>query len=168
MKQKSKRVKPQKSLSLEQSKVMKIFKIRMVTIPNFEKGGFTPNFKVVCKGHVFYDYKKTEKLSDDFLRSISYYDFFIYESDHHKHNKKELLVYDDVKIQFYHKEQKKFHFWFNTNFIDESGSLFLNKEMIDKAASDKNCKYFDKNFSIKVFMTHIDNYNWVMQTYERD
>ena len=66
----------------------------MVTIPNFEKGGFIPNFTVVCKGLIFYDYKKAEKPKDNFLRSISYYDFFIFEKD----PKKELLVFDDIKI----------------------------------------------------------------------
>jgi phosphatidylinositol-3,4,5-trisphosphate 3-phosphatase/dual-specificity protein phosphatase PTEN len=58
--------------------VQKIFKIRMVTIPSFEKGGFMPNFDVSCKGHIFYDYNKSESPEITFLRSISYHDFFIY------------------------------------------------------------------------------------------
>lgn len=40
--------------------------------------------------------------------------------------------------------------------------------MIDTAASDKTNKYFDKNFSIKVFMTPIDNPKWVKQQFERE
>jgi C2 domain of PTEN tumour-suppressor protein len=105
--------------------VQKIFKIRMVTIPSFEKGGFMPNFTVSCKGHIFYDYNKKEKPETTFLRSISYHDFFIYGKE--KEGKdEELLVYDDVKIQFYHDDKKCFHFWFNTYFIDKEGYLFLN------------------------------------------
>jgi hypothetical protein len=41
--------------------VRKIFKIRMVTTPTIEKGGIYPNFQVICKGHIFYDYNKAEK-----------------------------------------------------------------------------------------------------------
>ena len=44
--------------------------------------------------------------------------------------------------------------------------------MIDTAASDKTNKYFDKNFSIKVFMTPIPNENenpkWVEQQFQRE
>lgn len=54
-----------------------------------------PNFQVICKGRIFYDYNKQEKPEVTFLRSISYHDFFI--------NSTELLVFDDVKIQFFHK-----------------------------------------------------------------
>jgi len=62
----------------------------MITIPQFQKGGFMPNFQVICKGRIFYDYNKQEKPEVTFLRSISYHDFFI--------NSTELLVFDDVKI----------------------------------------------------------------------
>lgn len=41
--------------------VQKIYKIRMITTPNIEKGGMIPNVQVICKGHVFYDYNKEEK-----------------------------------------------------------------------------------------------------------
>jgi hypothetical protein len=34
----------------------------------------------------------------------------------------------------------------------------LGKEMIDKACGDLKCNNFDKNFSIKVFMTHIEDF----------
>lgn len=63
----------------------------MITMPQFEKGGFIPNFKVLIKGHLLYEYKADEeqKNSNEFLRSISYRDFFI---------KKDLLVVGDVKI----------------------------------------------------------------------
>lgn len=40
---------------------MKIYKIRMITNPNFEKGGFIPNFKVICKRTIFYEYNESER-----------------------------------------------------------------------------------------------------------
>lgn len=108
-----------------------------------------PNFQIICKGHIFYDYNKSEK-NQVFLRSISYHDFFIKST--------EVLVYDDVKIQFFHKNQKTFHLWFNTWFIDDSGQLFLNKNMIDKASGDKRCLKYDMNFSMKIFLTRVEEF----------
>jgi len=63
----------------------------MITIPIFERGGFLPNFKVIINGCVLYDFKSDpdQKKPNEFLRAISYKDFFI---------KKDLLVMGDVKI----------------------------------------------------------------------
>jgi phosphatidylinositol-3,4,5-trisphosphate 3-phosphatase and dual-specificity protein phosphatase PTEN len=36
--------------------IYKLFKIRMITIPTIEKGGFTPNFTVTCQETIFYDF----------------------------------------------------------------------------------------------------------------
>lgn len=59
-------------------------------MPTFEKGGFLPNFTVTIKGNILYEYNADEKkVGDEFLRAISYKDFFL---------KKEVLVYGDVKI----------------------------------------------------------------------
>ena len=41
--------------------VQKIYKIRMITIPNLESGGMIPNFQVICKGHIFYEWKVDEE-----------------------------------------------------------------------------------------------------------
>jgi phosphatidylinositol-3,4,5-trisphosphate 3-phosphatase and dual-specificity protein phosphatase PTEN len=55
----------------------------------------------------------------------------------------------DVKFAFVKSKKKKFfHFWFNTNFI-ENNYLKLEKKDIDKAYKDK--KNFDENFQIEVF-----------------
>lgn len=131
--------------------VKKIFKIRMVTIPIIEKGGFYPNFQIICNKHIFYDYLRDEKQPLEHLRSVSYHDFHIFPDS----ESQELLVYDDVKIQFFNGDKKLFHCWFHTFFIDQTENFFVGKDMIDKACSDKKCHKFDKNFSIKVFMTHI-------------
>ena len=60
-----------------------------------------------------------------------------------------MLLYDDVKIEFYNgqkQEKKLFHFWFNTSFIDSNGVLFINKEMTEEAHKDKKCLKYDRNF----------------------
>mmetsp|Transcript_23511 Transcript_23511/g.32026 ORF Transcript_23511/g.32026 Transcript_23511/m.32026 type:complete len:193 (+) Transcript_23511:368-946(+) len=139
--------------------VQKIYRIRIITIPNLIKGGFLPDFKVICNGHVFYEYVKQEK-DNKFLRGISYYDFFI--------NSTELLVFNDIKIQFYNAKKKCFHFSFHTSFIDSGGYLFLNKGMIDKASGDKLNIHYDKNFSVKVFMTNIEEYELVKKALKPD
>ena len=71
--------------------VQKIYKIRMITIPNLEKGGIFPNFQVICKGHVFYNFNKEENVDVKLVRGQSHLDFFIRRKD-------DLLVYDDVRI----------------------------------------------------------------------
>lgn len=104
--------------------VKKIYKIRIITVPNILKGGFFPNFQVACKGFIFYDYNKVEKdRTDKFLRGVSYYDFVIKSA--------EVLVYDDVRITFFNEKKKAFQFWFNTWFIDKTGVFYINKDMID-------------------------------------
>lgn len=37
--------------------VLKIYKIRMITIPEFKNGGIEPTFKVKCQGAVIFDSK---------------------------------------------------------------------------------------------------------------
>ena len=121
----------------------------MITIPSLEGGGMIPNFQIICKGHVFYDWNADETDKNkrfQLVRNISYLDFSI-RSDTN------LLVYDDVRIQFYHNGKTAFHFWFNTFFIDRSGVFYIGKDMIDGPHKDKRNLQYDKNFSIKVYMT---------------
>lgn len=81
--------------------VKKIYKIRIITVPNLLKGGMFPNFQVACKGFIFYDYNKVEKdRTDKFLRGVSYHDFLIKNA--------EVLAYDDVKITFFNEGKKAF------------------------------------------------------------
>jgi hypothetical protein len=35
--------------------VMKLYKIRAITTPNIDKGGWIPSYKVYCKYTLFYD-----------------------------------------------------------------------------------------------------------------
>ena len=50
----------EKTISHYKTMVQKIYKIRMITIPSLEKGGMLPNFQVICKGHIFYEWKVDE------------------------------------------------------------------------------------------------------------
>lgn len=128
--------------------MQKIYKIRVITIPALTKGGIFPNFEIICKGHVFYNWRKQEKQPIKLIRGHSYYDFFIRSA--------EVLVYDDVRLQFYNDKKLAFHCWFNTYFVDRSGIFYINRNMIDNAHKDKNGVHYDKNFSIKIFMTKMD------------
>lgn len=75
-----------------------------------------------------------------------------------------MLVYDDVKIEFYNgKNQDKriFHFWFHTSFIDSNGVFLINRQMTEQVIKDKKYKIYDRNFQVKVQMSKIGNYKMV-------
>jgi len=63
-------------------------------------------------------------------------------------------VQGDVKVEFYHigviNKDKIFKFWFNTNFLTSDTKLVLNKNEIDKACKDVDCKNFKQNFKVEV------------------
>ncbi|CDW89841.1 phosphatidylinositol--trisphosphate 3-phosphatase and dual-specificity protein phosphatase pten [Stylonychia lemnae] len=153
---------PQKNLIQMPRQVLKIYKIRMITTPQFQNGGIEPTFKVKYKDTVIYDYKQEGK--SKFISSLSYYDFRI--------SKANLLVYDDVKVEFFNKNKlslkKIFHFWFHTAFIDNSGVLSMDKPMIEKASKDKKCSVFDRNFRIEVYMSKIKNYQMEEVYFDKD
>lgn len=93
----------------------------------------------------------------------SYYDFNI---------KKNLLVYDDVKIEFFHVKmfslQKMFHMWFHTSFVDEeTGILPMNKSMIDKVCKDKKHVKYDEYFRIEIYTSKINYPGFTDQTFKR-
>lgn len=69
--------------------IQKLNTLRIITVPMVTKGGFIPNFKVFCKGCLFYEYNKDEERRPEFIRDRSQVDLEI---------TKECLVYDDVKI----------------------------------------------------------------------
>jgi phosphatidylinositol-3,4,5-trisphosphate 3-phosphatase and dual-specificity protein phosphatase PTEN len=82
-------------------KVVKLYKIRIISIPNLQNGGFEPLFQVKFPygDNVIYSSKseeqpggsgKTKFLQDE----LSYYDFRIKSTN--------LLVYGDIKIEFFH------------------------------------------------------------------
>ena len=44
----------------------------------------------------------------------------------------------------------------------------MDKPMIDKAAGDKNCKVFDSNFRVEVYMSEIKNYVMEKTYFDKD
>ena len=70
-----------------------------------------------------------------------------------------LKVKGDVKVTFYtsgtQKDQKMFHFWFNTAFVPESGYLRFGKAVLDKACKDKHNKHFDPAFEVQLFFHQV-------------
>ena len=164
---------PQRILIEMPHKVVKIYKIRIISIPSIQSGGFEPLYRVKYpRGeNVIYDSKWEESAGGagkaKFLQDeLSYYDFRIKSAN--------LLVHGDVKIEFFHvnqmpphKREKAFHFWFNTSFIDQSGVLSMDKPMIEKAAKDKKCSKFDQNFRIEVYTSQIVNYRMEEKEFEK-
>ena len=129
-------------------KVICLMKIRMVTIPNISsvKSGCTPTFSIenASKSFKYWEYNKKK---DSFDGSEAFADFQIGDNG--------FDVSGDVKITFYHSpllgsKEKIFKLWFNTNFIPDDGVLVVDKNLIDKACKDKNCKNFKQNFKIEV------------------
>lgn len=140
--------------------VLKINRIRMITMPQVTSQGFKPFYQVVCQNQVFYQGKVD---NDSYLQLESYHDFNIGRN---------LLVYDDVKIEFFHRSmlgmKKIFYFWFNTSFIDAKNQMFeANKSMIDKANKDKKHIVFDENFRVEVYMSKLQNFDFKPQKFEK-
>ena len=129
-------------------KQLKIKKIRMVTIPAFNKISFVVENTVDKKNNVF-DYNKKETLDEN----SGYVDFELGDEG--------FIVCGDVKILFFTfsmfgSKDKIFKLWFNTNFVPQDDVLEVKKDLIDKACKDKHCKKFNHNFKIEVHMIDVD------------
>lgn len=55
------------------TRVMKLYKVRLITTPNIASGGFMPSYKVFCKYTLFYDSNKHIKA--EFIKSVPHSDF---------------------------------------------------------------------------------------------
>ena len=129
-------------------KKLRIKKIRMWTIPAFNKVSFVIENKVEEKNNVF-NYNKKEILEEN----AGYVDFEVGEEG--------FIVCGDVKILFFTfsmfgSKEKIFKLWFNTNFVPQDDVLEIKKDLIDKACKDKGCKKFQHNFKIEVHMIDVD------------
>ena len=129
-------------------KKLRIRKIRLVTIPAFNKVTFVIENKVDDKNNVF-DYNKKEILEEN----AGYIDFEVGDEG--------FVVCGDVKILFYTfsmfgGKEKIFKIWFNTNFVPKDDVLEVKKDLVDKACKDKKCKKFKHNFKIEVHMIDED------------
>ncbi|EAR87674.3 PTEN tumor-suppressor protein C2 domain protein (macronuclear) [Tetrahymena thermophila SB210] len=127
---------------------LKLLKIKLVTIPNFNFfGGCEPFFTITY----FQDNKeKTEYNSLDNFKLQKYhkepYIEFVLD---------EYEVKGDVQIQFFNKsllkkKEKMFQFWFNCAFFEPNGVLVLDKNQLDSACKDKKHKQFSEAFHVEV------------------
>ena len=138
--------------------------VRLITVPAFDPaivgGGCDPYFKVqVMQGSgltwstdTIYNYKKIVKKVKHFSPEQRFADL-----DCSTHN---LKVFGDVKLLFYDedkysKDDKMFHIWFNTAFI-ENNYLCFEKSVVDKACKDKQDKLFDANFKVEIFLHKVE------------
>jgi len=121
---------------LPEPNFLKLERIRMHTIPVFKKGGSEPWF------------------------SISKGNNTIYYSDPIKGKKGNqvvdfncgMILTNDIKIEFYHKDLKgkMFYFWFHTSYV--KGNYFcLRKRDLEQACKDTACKHFQQSFKIELF-----------------
>ena len=129
-------------------KKLRIKKIRMWTIPSFNKISFVIENKVDKQNNIF-DYNKKEILEEN----AGYMDFEVGDEG--------FIVCGDVKILFFTfsmfgSKEKIFKLWFNTNFVPQDDVLEVKKDLIDKACKDKYCKKFKHNFKIEVHMIDVD------------
>jgi phosphatidylinositol-3,4,5-trisphosphate 3-phosphatase/dual-specificity protein phosphatase PTEN len=141
--------------------------IRLITVPEFDPsitgGGCDPYFRcqvmqkkdhLQWKPRTIYDYKKTVKKVKHYNSSDSRFA----DLDCSSHN---LKVRGDVKMIFYDEDQyskddKMFHLWFNTAFI-ENNYLCFEKSVIDKACKDKHNKLFDASFRVEIFLHKVED-----------
>ena len=146
----------------------KITHIRFITVPNFDPaitgGGCDPYVKVLTltkkartndiewvERGVFNQQKRTKKVKK-FYPSDGYVLLDLEEFD--------VLVKGDVKLIFYDRDQygsddKMFHLWFHTAFVEENYLMF-EKVVIDKACKDKNHRTFDEGFKVEIFLHRVD------------
>ncbi|KAL4480821.1 hypothetical protein ABPG72_001690 [Tetrahymena utriculariae] len=127
---------------------LKLLKIKLVTIPNFNFfGGCEPFFTIIQ----FSDNKeKIEYNSLDHFKLQKYHkepyiEFVLEEYD----------IKGDVQIQFFNKsllkkKEKMFQFWFNCAFFEPNGVLVLDKNQLDSACKDKKHKRFSEAFHVEV------------------
>lgn len=138
--------------------------VRLITIPAFDPaitgGGCDPYFKAAVQVgsglsytmNTIYNYKKKVKKVKHFSPDQRFADLDCSTHD--------LKVRGDVKLLFfdedqYSKDDKMFHLWFNTAFI-ENNYLCFEKSVTDRACKDKHCKEFDSNFKVEIFLHRVD------------
>lgn len=144
----------------------KLTHIRLITIPNMDVGGgCDPYFEVrLClpkdpaagpAGGIdmkkIFNWKEAhDGKVENFQPKHKYADLSMDEHD--------LRIKGDVKVVFFDydrfsKDDKAFHFWFNTAFI-YNNYLLLHKDVIDDACKDKG-EQFDKDFKVELFFERV-------------
>lgn len=135
-----------KNLSEIPTKIGKLAKIRLITIPKISMTGkCEPHFKIHCGNEVYntIDNIKPQSLKENV------------DSIYEIHLPEPFEIKDDVLFECYSKGivgkgSKIFQFWFNVSFVNEDGVLIIHKNMLDKAYRDKKHNKFDKNFRVEL------------------
>eukprot|EP01080_Neovahlkampfia_damariscottae_P012494 gene12494-6242_t len=106
-----------------------------------------PNFKLFYLGKEIYDF------STKIVGELKEFDPEDYSSPIVFLLGGPVIVKGDIKVGFFFGKEKKvkFHFWFNTNMIDQGNHLVLNREELDGGVKkDKKCKVYPLDFAISV------------------
>lgn len=132
----------------------KINHVRVHTVPKFDiGGGCDPYFQVKVNNRKVFDYRKCVKKVAAVKGSAPYIDLDVSAFN--------LLVRENVKVMFYDYDRssaddKMFHFWFHTGYIDNN-YLCFEQQWVDKACKDlKKNKVFKKGFCVEVFLNKVE------------
>ena len=131
-------------------KIVIIKKVKMYTIPKINKKKFVPNFIIethLAKIAKYSDINKKKETYTITDFNLPFIEFTL--------GSQGVLVSGDTKFTFYNvqlfKSEKMFKFWFNTNFLPQTGLYEIKKEGIDKACKDKKCKIYKEDFKIEIY-----------------
>lgn len=116
-------------------------RIRLSRVP---KNGCTPDFKIShISGTELFHYK-TATGQKKKLRKFHYSPTgeIVLECEN-------APVCGDIKIQFFNKKKRIFHFWINTAFV-EGGFLSIDRWGLDKL-KDKKCKKYPEDFCVQLY-----------------
>ena len=122
--------------------------VKMYTIPKIGKKKLVLNFTIENNGKTikYSDINKKKETYTVTNYDLPFIEFPMSVAGH--------AVLGDVKFTFFHvqllKNDKIFKFWFNTNFLPQSGVYEIKKEGIDKACKDKKCKVYKEDFKIEI------------------
>eukprot|EP00762_Andalucia_godoyi_P007622 ANDGO_00848.mRNA.1 Phosphatidylinositol 3 len=129
--------------NVDKPPVLLLNKVRMLTVPRCDRDGCCePHFELLTHRKVVYTSRGVFADRKFTFGRDTEIDF----------DELPLAVCGDVKLQFYHRNEKTFHFWFNTCFVStEEKKLTLTKDEIDKACKDSKHKDYDANFGVTLF-----------------
>ena len=130
-------------------KIIIIKKVVMYTIPKISKKKLVLNFIIEthqAKIAKFSDLNKKKECYTITDFNLPFIEFDL--------GSQGILVSGDTKFTFFNvqlfKDEKMFKFWFNTNFLPQTGVYEIKKEGIDKACKDKKCKIYKEDFKIEI------------------
>eukprot|EP00742_Colponemidia_sp_Colp-10_P003120 GILJ01003323.1.p1 GENE.GILJ01003323.1~~GILJ01003323.1.p1 ORF type:complete len:663 (-),score=63.55 GILJ01003323.1:227-1957(-) len=128
--------------------ILRIDKIVLTSVPRINRRGGCEPWFTVKNENMSYSWKKIHKIQS--FRDESSIEFSC----------EALVVYDDVKLEFYHNalmgKEKMFQLWFHTSFV-QNNYLEVPKAVIDKAFKDKACKKYDADFKVCIYFSSAED-----------